>query len=286
MAAVEPAAPQTRPDSLPAAAPASALAAAPPEIPTLGGQEPPAIVAPSETTRRVQAIVQQLTDTVVRMDAKSLFGLVAAAGMLVFYSLSNRSPFFILGFAMACWMGSAYAFLQWPWPFGLLAGLGGFVGLWKWSREIESRSGKGGKAGHLLAVWPMRLLYVLASICGIILLIVDLPTSAHLLVPISRAAVEAAPLLLVGIAFLTWLAIDRPAPLDLIKQAAIAAAFILWGVDLLMPPGRWATFVGAVVIAIYVFDLAWLMEGHLRKKAGFHGVAGSNGNSPGSRGAK
>jgi hypothetical protein len=85
------------------------------------------------------------------------------------------------------------------------------------------------------------------------------------------------PLLLVGIAYLAWLAVDRPAIIDLIKQVLLALAFILWGVDLLMPVGQWSRFVGAVVIAIYVFDLAWLMEGNLRKKFGVHLAGGGNG---------
>jgi hypothetical protein len=85
------------------------------------------------------------------------------------------------------------------------------------------------------------------------------------------------PLLLVGIAFLGWLAIDRPATIDLIKQVLIAVAFILWGGNLLMPSGQWTRFVGAVVIAIYVFDLAWLMEGNLRRKFGVHRGNGGNG---------
>jgi hypothetical protein len=83
----------------------------------------------------------------------------------------------------------------------------------------------------------------------------------------------------VGIACLAWLAIDRPAITDLIPQALIATAFILWGIDLLMPAGPWATFFGAVVIAIYVFDLAWLMERSLRKKLGVRAIATFAGNA-------
>ena len=123
-------------------------------------------------------------------------------------------------------------------------------------------------------IWPLRCLYLLAVVCGVALLVVDSPIPVSLPSHLTHAMVEAAPLMLVGIAFLVWLAIDRPSLIDLLKQFFIALAFILWGVDLLMPPGRWATFVGAVVIAIYVFDLAWLMEGNLRKKFGVRAVTG------------
>lgn len=117
-----------------------------------------------------------------------------------------------------------------------------------------------------MLIRPTRYTCMIAVVCAVVLLIVDFPFSTRLAMPISRAVVEAAPLLFIGIAFLGWLAIDRPSTIDLIKQALIAAAFILWGIDLLLPAGRWTTFIGAVVIAIYVIDLAWLMEGNLRKK--------------------
>src|SRR5271166_6202888 len=135
-------------------------------------------------------------------------------------------------------------------------------------RLLKSKNGGAGKSEHPVLLWPTRFVYVLAVICAVVLLIVDSPVSSYLSIPISRAVVEAAPLLFVGIAYLGWLAIDRPGTVDLIKQALIATAFILWGVSLLMPTGPWATFVGAVVISIYVVDLAWLMEGNFRKMRG------------------
>jgi len=44
-----------------------------------------------------------------------------------------------------------------------------------------------------------------------------------------------------------------------------------------MPFGPGATCVGAVVISIYVVDLAWLMEGNLRKMPGVHRARGAVG---------
>lgn len=52
------------------------------------------------------------------MDALSLFGLFAVTAMLVCYALEERSHWFILAFAAACALGSAYGFLQGAWPFG------------------------------------------------------------------------------------------------------------------------------------------------------------------------
>lgn len=54
------------------------------------------------------------------MDALTLFGLFAVTAMLVFYALEERGPFYILGFAAACALGSVYGFLQGAWPFGVV----------------------------------------------------------------------------------------------------------------------------------------------------------------------
>ena len=52
------------------------------------------------------------------MDRLTIFGLFAVTAMLVFYALEKRSPWFVLGFAGSCVLGSAYGFLQGAWPFG------------------------------------------------------------------------------------------------------------------------------------------------------------------------
>ena len=46
------------------------------------------------------------------MSRLSLFGLFAVTAMLVSYALEHRSSWFILAFAVACALGSAYGFLQ------------------------------------------------------------------------------------------------------------------------------------------------------------------------------
>jgi hypothetical protein len=208
------------------------------------------------------------------MDGVTLIGLAAVVAMVVFYWLGDRSPYYLLAFAVACWTGATCAFLRSPWPFGVATGIWGFVALWKAWQGIRSKNG-----GHPALLWPTRFVYVLGAAFAVVLLIVDSPISAYLSIPISRAVAEAAPLLCVGIAYLGWLAVDRPPITDLIMQSLIATAFILWGVDLLMPTSQWATFVGAVVIAIYVFDLAWLMERNLRKKFGLYAANGTTGST-------
>ncbi len=54
------------------------------------------------------------------MNALNLFGLFAVSLMLIFYALEARHAGFILAFALACLLASAYGFLQGAWPFGLV----------------------------------------------------------------------------------------------------------------------------------------------------------------------
>ncbi len=52
----------------------------------------------------------------------------------------------------------------------------------------------------------------------------------------------------------------RPARETLLKRLLLAATFVIWAVDQLLPPGRIATLIGDLVIAAYVLDLYWLIQ--------------------------
>src|SRR5204863_3855668 len=67
----------------------------------------------------------------------SLFGLFAVTAMLVCYAFEDRSRWFILAFAVACWLGSAYGFLQGAWPFGVVEAVWGVVALRRWRAVHE-----------------------------------------------------------------------------------------------------------------------------------------------------
>jgi len=66
------------------------------------------------------------------MDPLTTFGLFAVTAMLVFYTLEDRSPWYILGFAVACALGSAYGFLQGAWPFGVIEAVWAVVAVRRW----------------------------------------------------------------------------------------------------------------------------------------------------------
>ena len=59
--------------------------------------------------------------------------------MLICYALEDRSPWFILAFAIARALGSAYGFLQGAWPFGLVEAVWSLVAVrrWHWQNQTE-----------------------------------------------------------------------------------------------------------------------------------------------------
>jgi hypothetical protein len=57
---------------------------------------------------------------------------VFIVAMLIFYALEDRSPWYILAFAAACGLGSAYGFLQGSWPFGVIGAVWAGIALWRW----------------------------------------------------------------------------------------------------------------------------------------------------------
>lgn len=73
------------------------------------------------------------------LDGLSLFGLFAVTAMLVCYALEQRSPWWILGFAFACALGSIYGFLQGAWPFGVVEAIWALVAARRW--RIAQRGG-------------------------------------------------------------------------------------------------------------------------------------------------
>jgi len=105
-----------------------------------------------------------------------------------------------------------------------------------------------------------RLIYTILILsllgCAVLLLFDFFPALLPLL---THGPVSALPLLLIGIAYLALQVILRPAPLELLKRGMLASAFILWGIDQLLPMGPVATTLGDIVIVLYIIDLALMM---------------------------
>ncbi|HMK23343.1 MAG TPA: hypothetical protein VK466_13495 [Terriglobales bacterium] len=72
------------------------------------------------------------------MSSLTLFGLFAVSAMLVCYAFEERSPRFVLGFAVACVLASIYGFRQGAWPFGVVEGIWAVVALRRWWRAART----------------------------------------------------------------------------------------------------------------------------------------------------
>ena len=107
--------------------------------------------------------------------------------------------------------------------------------------------------------WSSYILAVVALGASSGLLIGDTKFWTHR--GLSEAAISAAPLLLVGAAFLLFQPIVRPRPAELLKNVILAGTFLLWGAVQLMPQNALAARLGNLVIALYVVDLAWMVLG-------------------------
>jgi hypothetical protein len=66
------------------------------------------------------------------MTLLSAFGLFAVSAMLITYAFEDRSPWFVLGFAFACALGSTYGFLQGAWPFGVIEAIWSVIAVRRW----------------------------------------------------------------------------------------------------------------------------------------------------------
>ena len=69
------------------------------------------------------------------MDRLTLFGLFAVTTMVVCYALEHRSRWFVLAFAGACALASAYGFLLGAWPFGVVEAVWAVVAARRWWRS-------------------------------------------------------------------------------------------------------------------------------------------------------
>ena len=68
----------------------------------------------------------------------TIFGALAVTFMMVMYAFERRSRWFVLAFALGCFLSSAYGFLAGTWPFGVVEAIWGFVAIYRFSTSRES----------------------------------------------------------------------------------------------------------------------------------------------------
>jgi hypothetical protein len=78
--------------------------------------------------------------------------------------------------------------------------------------------------------------------------------------------ISALPLALAGIGYALFQIQLRPSRAVLLKRLLLAAAFVFWAIDQIMPAGRVAAFIGDAVIAAYVLDLFWMLRDQQKER--------------------
>jgi hypothetical protein len=102
----------------------------------------------------------------------------------------------------------------------------------------------------------VRSLMMLALTFGGILLLSNVPLISNTL----HSYLSSVPLAVAGIGYaILQLRAGQPRRTSF-KRLLLAATFVIWAVDQLLPPGRLATLIGDIVIAAYVLDLFWLSQ--------------------------
>jgi hypothetical protein len=116
---------------------------------------------------------------------------------------------------------------------------------------------------HNFMRWVSAGFALVAVLGSIFLLLLD--TFPHL-VSVRHAASSAAPLLLVGAAYISLQPMVRPRPIELLKRLLLGFAFILWGIVQLLPSGRITAVLGDIVIVLFVVDLSLIIKTHLQRE--------------------
>jgi len=108
----------------------------------------------------------------------------------------------------------------------------------------------------------VRALIGLALCSALVLLVASIrgiPEQTH-------GYLSSLPLALAGFGYALLQIALRPARATLLKRLLLAATFVGWAVDQLLPAGPVAVFVGDMVIGAYVLDLYWVAQDQIKAR--------------------
>ena len=74
-------------------------------------------------------------------------------------------------------------------------------------------------------------------------------------------------LIMIGASYVALQTCDRRPLADRMKGMFLGAAFVMWGLEQLLPPGRIVTAMDFMVVAIFVVDLNLIIFAQLRRRA-------------------
>jgi hypothetical protein len=102
----------------------------------------------------------------------------------------------------------------------------------------------------------VKVLLMIALTLAGVLLFSDLPGLPNQL----HGYLSSLLLAMAGSGYAILQLLKRPPLGTMSKRLVLAATFVLWAIDQVLPAGRVAMFIGDVVIAAYILDLHWLIQ--------------------------
>lgn len=110
--------------------------------------------------------------------------------------------------------------------------------------------------------WLTTLFFGLALVGIAALLLSD---AWHRLRPSAlHPRLAALPLILIGLSYACLQFSARRSRRELAQGLALGTAFLLWGVEQLLPPSSIVTLMDCLVVTIFVVDLSFIIVEHLR----------------------
>jgi hypothetical protein len=117
------------------------------------------------------------------------------------------------------------------------------------------------------SLWRAGLLLLAAALATVGTLVVS--DLAHGLRPTGlHSSLAALALIMIGASYVSLQIISRRPRHELVKGILLGGAFALWGIEQLLPAGRWTTAMDTAVIAIFVVDLGMIILNGLGPQEG------------------
>lgn len=114
----------------------------------------------------------------------------------------------------------------------------------------------------------LRLLSILLFLAALVSIPVMLLSDAirHYKFTSTHQHVAAIPLVLIGLSYISLQLSARRTRAEMAKGLLLGIAFVLWGIEQLLPQTPLVTVIDSVVVTIFVIDLSLIIAEHLLRR--------------------
>jgi len=113
-------------------------------------------------------------------------------------------------------------------------------------------------------LYALSTLFFLLALGGIVILIGS-DVAHHMRLTSSHEHLDALPLVMIGLSYITLHLSKHHGRADQIKGIALGVAFLLWGGEQLLPSSKLVTVMDEGAVTIFVVDLSVIVWGHLNQ---------------------